>query len=237
MSTDQPDHVGPDQRMADEYRAARQRMTEIAATLSDADAERRVPACPDWNVRDLFSHVTGIAADLSAGRRPEGGDTQGWVDRQIEERRHRALAEVVAEWSDAGPRFEAMIAARPDRLWGLTYDTVVHEHDLRGAVGRPGARDSSGVHVAIELGLRLVELDLAKHELPAFGWIDEHGTQHVVGLGEPELTLRADAFEALRLLGSRRTLEQLRAADFVGDLERYLPGIVHMDLPAHDLGE
>jgi uncharacterized protein (TIGR03083 family) len=223
--------------MADEYRAARLRMQEIASTLSTELASRMVPACPEWSVHDLFSHVTGIAADLSAGRRPEGGDTQGWVDRQVAERRDRSVADVVAEWDEVGPQFEALIAARPDRLWGLTYDTVVHEHDLRNAVEQPGERDSSGVVLAAELGLRLVELDLAKHGLPAFRWIDDDGTEHVVGAGAPELTLRSSAFEALRLLGSRRTIEQLHAADFDGDLDRYLPGIVHMDLPSGELGE
>ena len=53
----------------------------------------------------------------------------------------------------------------------------------------------------------------------------------------PELTLTATPFEALRLLGSRRTIEQVRAADFEGDLDRYLPGLLHMDLPVDDLGE
>lgn len=226
-----------DDGTAAEYRNARLRMQEIAETLDAAELSRRVPACPDWSVHDLFSHVTGIAADLSSGRRPEGGDTQGWVDRQVAERRDRSIADVVAQWADVGPRFEEMIAARPDRLWGLTYDTVVHEHDLRGALGRPGARDSTGVQLAATLGLRLVEMDLVAHDLPAFRWVGDDGVEHVVGEGEPELTLRASAFEALRLLGSRRTMAQLRAADIDGDLERYVPGLVHMDLPASDLGE
>ena len=194
-----------------------------------------MPACPEWTVRDLISHVTGIASDLSAGRRPQG-DTQEWVDRQVEERRARSLSEIAAEWAEVAPAFEAMIEEHPRRYWGLTYDTVVHEHDLRNAVGRPGARDSSGVDLAAQLGLRLVALDLAKHGLPAFRAVID-GREHVVGEGAPELTLDASAFEALRVLGSRRTIEQVRAAAFTGDLDRYMPGIFHMDLPSTDLGE
>jgi uncharacterized protein (TIGR03083 family) len=223
--------------LANEYRNARERMSELAGGIDATMAALTVPACPDWSVADLFAHVAGIAADLSAGVRPEGGDTQAWVDRQVAERRGRPVADTVAEWNLAGPRFEAMIADRPDRLWGLTYDTVVHEHDLRNAIGAPGARDSTGVEVAAELGLRLVETDLAAKGLPAFCWIDDEGTERVVGEGAPELRLRASAFDALRLLGSRRTLDQLRAAGFDGDLDRYLAGLVHMDLPASDLGE
>jgi uncharacterized protein (TIGR03083 family) len=231
------DDAALEEPTAAEYRNARLRVQEVAAALDDGDAARIVPACPEWSVRDLLSHVTGIAVDLSNGRRPDNGDTQAWVDRQVEERRHRSISDIVAEWNDAGPRFEAMIASRPDRLWGLTYDTVVHEHDLRGALGRSDARDTSGVRFAARLGMRLVEADLAKHGLPGFRWIDDEGNEAIVGDGAPALTLRASAYHALRLLGSRRTLEQLRAADFDGDLDRYLPGIVHMDLPSGDLGE
>jgi uncharacterized protein (TIGR03083 family) len=224
-----------DVRLASEYRASRERMLEIATSLDETAAHRRVPACPAWTVRDLMSHVAGIASDLSTGRRPEG-ETQAWVDRQVAERSTRTLTEIASEWDEAGPAFEAMIEERPRRYWGLTYDTVVHEHDLRNAVGRPGARDSAGVEVAAELGLRLVALDLAKHGLPAFRAVID-GRERVVGDGQPELTLEASAFEALRLLGSRRTLEQVRAARFTGDLDRYLGGLFHMDLPTADLGE
>jgi hypothetical protein len=49
--------------------------------------------------------------------------------------------------------------------------------------------------------------------------------------------LTASAFDTLRLLGSRRTLAEMNAANFVGDLEMMLPGITHMDLPTTSLGE
>jgi hypothetical protein len=136
----------------------------------------------------------------------------------------------------SGPAFEAALAATPRRLWGLTYDTVVHEHDLRNAIDRPGERDSEGVRVAAELGLRLVKADLARAGLGAFRLVVD-GVEHAVGDGDVGLTLTATSFEALRLLGSRRTREEMESAAFVGDLDGYLAGIVHMDLPAVSLGE
>ena len=87
--------------------------------------------------------------------------------------------------------------------------------------------------MALALGLRLVQGDLDKHGLPAFRLVTDDGV-HVVGEGEVGLTLEASRFEALRLLGSRRTMDQLRSAAFTGDLDRYLPGLVHMALPAAD---
>lgn len=221
--------------LAAEYREARRRMSEIARTLSVADASANVAACPAWSVKDLLSHVTGIAVDLGSGNSPKG-DTQAWVDRQVAERSTRDVVTIVDEWNAAAPQFESMIEGAPAALWGLTYDLVVHEHDLRTAVGRPGERASHGVRVAAELGLRLVKGDLAKAGLPAFRAVID-GTEFVVGAGEPELELRASAFECLRLLGSRRTVDELRAADFSGDLDRYLSGLLHMDLPVRSLGE
>lgn len=227
-------HDDVDGRLADEYRRARQRMTALAGTL-DAGDPPAVPACPAWTVGELLAHVTGLASDLGAGRRPDG-DTQAWVDGQVAERRGRAPAAIAAEWDAAAPDFEALIAAKPHRWWGLVYDVLVHEHDLRGALGRPGERDGESVQVATVLGLRLVAADLAKQGLPAFRLVAD-GEEHVVGEGAAELTLEATPFEALRLLGSRRTIEQLRAASFTGDLDRYLPGLLHMDPPPHDLAE
>jgi len=124
----------------------------------------------------------------------------------------------------------------PKRLWTLTYDTVVHEHDLRAAVKKPGDRESEGVKISAVLGLKLVKGDLASKSLPAFRAIID-GIEHNVGVGEPALTLTASAFDTLRLLGSRRTLAEMKFANFVGNLEMMLPGITHMDLPATSLGE
>lgn len=221
--------------LAAEYRNARLRMQEIAGELGDDEVERVVDACPAWRVKDLFAHVTGIAVDLGSGNSP-AGETQAWVDRQVEERRNTPLAEVVEEWSRAAPRFEAMIEAAPAQLWGLTYDTVVHEHDLRAAVGRPGARESNGVEVAAELGLNLVKGDLARAGLPAVR-ITIDGREHLVGAGEPELSWSGSAFDCLRLLGSRRTADEMRRAGFVGDLDVFLTGLLHMELPVRSLGE
>lgn len=225
----------PGSVLAAEYRNARLRMQAISDELVDDEVESPVAACPAWSVKDLFSHVTGIAVDLGAGNSPKG-DTQAWVDRQVEERRNRPLSDVVDEWTRAAGGFESMIEAAPAQLWGLTYDTVVHEHDLRAAVGRPGARDSEGVKVAAELGLNLVKGDLARAGLPAVR-ISVDGHEHVVGNGEPELFWNGSAFECLRLLGSRRTAEEMSRAGFTGDLDRFLSGLVHMDLPVLSLGE
>jgi len=227
----------PDDVVARTYREAREQMLAIAGALDASQAASPVPACPAWTVHHLLAHVTGIAADLSAGRRPDG-DTQAWVDAQVEARRDHSLEQICAEWSEVGPVFEAMIDAKPQRLWGLAYDTVVHEHDLRNAVGLPGHRDASRVQTAALLGLRLVRSDLEAAGLPPVEIIID-GTVHGIGggPGAAEFVMRGSSFEMLRLLGSRRTRDEFTAADHDGDVERFLDGLVHMELPRVSLGE
>lgn len=223
------------ERLAAEYRRSRHRMTTLLDGTPDEQHALVVHACPAWSVHDLISHVTGIAVDLGAGRAPSG-DPQTWVDRQVEERRTRSIGDVISEWSTACESFEPMIAASPKAFWGLVYDLVVHEFDLRQALGDRNGRETDGVKIAAELGLRLVKGDLRKAGLGSL-LVEMDGETIRVGDGEIGLTLRTTPFECLRLLGSRRTQAELEAADFEGDLDRYLTALVHMDLPVRSLGE
>ncbi|MCU1502466.1 MAG: hypothetical protein JWM12_1820 [Ilumatobacteraceae bacterium] len=226
--------------LAREYGAARRRMTDLVVGADEVVAAQRVPACPDWTVHALCSHVTGIAADLVARRNP-GGDTQTWVDNQIRERAHRPLGEVLGEWEEVGPRFEELIERKPAGFSGLLYDLVAHEHDLRSAIGAPGARDTLGLLAAMEIERGLLERDLAAQGLPAVLLV-AGSQQFRAGDGEPGLSLdvgdRTDGvFELFRLLGSRRSRRQLEAYAWNGDLERFLPALAHMPLPEDDLSE
>jgi hypothetical protein len=90
--------------------------------------------------------------------------------------------------------------------------------------------------VAAELGLNLVKGDLARAGLPAIQ-ITFGGRDYLVGNGEPQLSWSGSAFDCLRLLGSRRTAEEMKQAGFVGDLEAFLAGLLHMELPVRSLGE
>ncbi len=224
-----------DQRLATGYGEARQRVRSLLEVVEEGAGRRKVPACPAWTVADLLAHVAGLAVGYGSGRVPEG-DHQGSLDRLVAERRASRVAEILDEWQGAGPRMEDAIAADPQRRWPLVYDVIAHEHDLRGALGRPGDRDDDAIRLGLQLGLRITERDLARHELPGIRVLAD-GVEFVAGADPIDLTLEASTFEAFRLLGSRRTLGETRAAAFTGDLDRYLPGLVHMQLPIHSLQE
>lgn len=231
--------------LAHEYRLARLRITDIVEDLitNSPEAERnRIPSCPAWTVHDLLAHVTGIASEIVAGN-PPGENSDAWVDALVEMRRGASLRQLVDEWNVSGPVFEALAANTKRLAVPLSYDTVVHEHDLRHAIKQPGARDSSGVVSAMHVGVWLMTNDLKRGGFGSVRFI-AGGRTWDCGEGDIRLSLDLDAeghrypvWELLRLTGSRRSRAQLLDHNWDGDVEAALPVLLHMDLPASDLDE
>lgn len=202
------------------YHETRLRMSELFRGLDpEVAATTRVACCPEWTVTDLAAHVTGVAADIMAGRL-EGVGTNPWTEIQVSTRQGRALPDLIDEWDTAGAALEAAFAGgtAPEQL---VFDTVTHEHDLRHAIGRPGAQD----HAAIEVGLGFVTQSWPRvagtYDVPplrvTFG-------DRVMVVGEdPEVSLHLSPFEVLRSLTGRRSLHQIRAYDWGTDPEPWLP--------------
>lgn len=223
---------------ADEYAACRGRVRALLADCDEADARTTVPSCPEWSVHDLCAHLTGVPAALVARDNPPPGDNQPWVDRQVADRADRSLAELLDEWDAVGPSFEQIMRKVPRAFGGLVYDAVAHEHDLRGALGRPGARDSDGVWASLEVLAGMVERDLAEHgPVPGTLRLQAGDRTWVLGSGDPAVSLATEPWELMRLLGSRRSRAQLLDAGWEGDVEPFLGALAHMPLPARDIVE
>jgi uncharacterized protein (TIGR03083 family) len=204
------------------YHQTRLRMTELIRGVDDpAVAGRPVPTCPEWTVSDLAAHVTGVATDIMAGRL-DGVGTDPWTAAQVERGRGRSLAELMDEWDEAGAALEAAFAGgnAPDQL---VFDTVTHEHDLRTALDRPGARDDAAVGVALRFVRDTWPLATAHLDVPPLR-IRSRDTELVVG-DDPDTTLELSAFEALRALTGRRSEAQIRALPWPAgdDATRWLP--------------
>jgi uncharacterized protein (TIGR03083 family) len=223
---------------ADEYAAARASVRQLLADVDDGAAATVVPSCPAWTVHDLCAHLVGVPASLVARDNPPPGDNQPWVDRQVAERSDRSVAELLDEWDAVGPTFEGLMRKLPHAFGGLVYDAVAHEHDLRGALGRPGARDAAGVHASLDVLVPMVERDLSAHgPTPGTLHLRAGDRQWVVGGGDPTVSLTTTPFELMRLLGSRRSREQILAAPWDGDVEPFLAALSHMPLPDRDIVE
>ncbi|MEZ5372955.1 MAG: maleylpyruvate isomerase family mycothiol-dependent enzyme [Microthrixaceae bacterium] len=222
------------ERWAEEYQAARLRTVALLDGISEADEQKIVPTCPAWSVRDLLSHVTGLAEELAAGRGP-AGDPQEWVDQIVTDRADVSVADQLEQYATTGPAFEALLRNVP-QLGQLVIDLVTHEHDFAGALGTRSDRSSSGIELVMWAKTGFVEKDLEANGLQAIRVI---GGDHTFdyGTGEVELEVRGGLWEMFRLTGGRRSMAQLLASDHDGDIERYAPGLVHNPLAETDIVE
>ncbi len=215
------------------YAAVRAR---IGAVLTDAGPdvdERLVPACPEWNVAQLTAHLAGTTAALAAGDRPTG-DVQAWVDAQIADRAGRGALENWAEWDSVGPAYERLLDENEAGYGSLLFDAIVHDDDLRAAVGRPPARDPDAVTYA--LGRVLSRADaVARKKGSGTLRLSCGGETRQIGEGEPVTTWEiADAWTAMRVLISRRSAAQLTALGMDESRQRWLD-VLPYALPTTDL--
>ena len=217
------------------YATVRARIGErLRAAGSTAD-DVRVPACPDWTVAQLVAHLAGTTAALVAHDLP-AGDAQSWVDAHVAARAGRSALENWHEWDAVGPAFEAMLVAK-QASGSLVYDAIVHEGDLDAALGFVATRDAAALGYA--LGRLAATLGRVARErgLGTLRVVGVGGEPIDIGIGEPVVTWQvADAWTALRALGSRRSAAQLAALGFTGDLVPWTK-VLPSELPTTDLVE
>ncbi|SDH66485.1 hypothetical protein SAMN05216377_13217 [Pseudonocardia oroxyli] len=113
-------------------------------------------------------------------------------------------------------------------------DAVIHEQDLRGALGTPGAEDTPGL-----AALRATLTERFAGRLPEDASLGLHGEAWSWTTGpEPRTVVRAPGFEPARGLISRRSAARLTSWTERGDLAPYLDAFAVLGaLPEHDLRE
>lgn len=196
------------------YRNARLQLTALAETLTDTQLATVLPGCPEWTVKDLYAHVAGGAADIVAGR-VEGAGSPAWTGRQVEERRDRPIADVLAEWATASSGLETMIAERQVGL-NIVFDLLTHEADVYEGLGL-GRPSSEGWEPTLQALAKYVTRGFSGEGtlVLRFGEATYRG-----GDGEPEIEPLVDSYELFRGLMSRRSRAQLLAWSWSGDAAR-----------------
>ncbi|MBB5871034.1 uncharacterized protein (TIGR03083 family) [Allocatelliglobosispora scoriae] len=133
--------------------------------------------CPQWSVGDIFAHIVGIEQWREAGGIPFTGPLQEWIDAPVEARRGRPRQEVLDELS-------ALVAARDEQCAALpveafapamgrmvptefalslrVFDLFTHEHDIRGAIGRPGSMGGRSAEIVRNLLLQSLPKTVVK---------------------------------------------------------------------------
>jgi uncharacterized protein (TIGR03083 family) len=204
-----------------------------------ADVLAPVPVCPGWSVHDVLAHHVGAVAGAAAGDLGEFGELdilEQWRDtevrrirdsltaHQVEERRLRDLPALVSEWrtatTDVLPllRGDTPVPATLPPFVGfmLIGDLVVHETDIRAALGLPRAMPSKALSLALVAYSFSLENRIRILGLPALV-LAYDGKERRIGEPPVGATLTADRHELVRVLAGRRTGEQILGLAWAGE--------------------
>ena len=216
-----------------EWGAAYERVRGLVSGIDAGQADTTVPACPGWSVRELLSHMIGLDVDVMRGDEPDDHNST-WTQRQVDERRDRPVSDLLEEWAEVAGPLQQWMRENTTRPLG---DIVIHEQDLRGALGVSGARGTDGLNALRD---RMVgAFATAVGGLPPVALVGEAWTWCSSGSpGEAAVLLRASDFDLTRALMSRRSESQLRSWTERGEVGAYLPAFAALgDLPVEDLAE
>lgn len=219
------------------YAATRRRVIDLVTRASEDELQRRVPACPDWRVRDVVAHLTGIAVDATKGEL-EGVGSPEWTQRQVDERNALSLDELLAEWNAAGEQIDGALEYFPKAVASMFVgDTVTHEHDIRLPLHRPGDRDAPAVTLAVDGYTRWFGRRLRESDLPSVT-VAAEGREWVAGKTEPAVEVEAPTtFDLLRALTGRRTRDEIASFTWSADPQPFLDVFSQYGMPAAPLGE
>lgn len=190
-------------------------------------ADLAVPACPGWNIRQVVAHLTGVAQDIVALNLEEKG-TGPWADAQVARLGGHDIDDLLDMWRQSLDVVRANLAFASDAgVCQLVFDTLTHEHDIRGALGE---RSSRAGDLAFKAALGFVttmgDQFIRRAQLPAL-WLSTP-TIGCVQLGDPHtarghVALKVSDFEALRTFGGRRSVGQLLELPWDGDPTTLMP--------------
>ncbi|MCU0311883.1 MAG: hypothetical protein MUE36_13180 [Acidimicrobiales bacterium] len=196
------------------YRAVRLRVTELLETGPPGDGSLPVPATPAWTVHDVLAHLVGITVG-AAGPVPPQGPDDDWTARQVEWGRGMTVPALLATWTERAEAFESGVD-RPQ----IVIDAVTHEHDLRGALGRPGSRDDDATRWASALLVKGISVPTSLVVRTESGDTPAR-TSGGDSDAEPVVVTTTD-FELLRWRMGRRSRRQMAAMDWSADPEPFL---------------
>lgn len=202
--------TAPEPDLAQLYHDTRERLSGLVLGLNDDELAAPVPTCPDWSVSDVMYHLLAGVEDVLAGRLT-GPPSDAETAAQVARHRGTPVPSVIQTWAGLAAPFEELI----DRatVWPAVLDLASHEQDIRGALGRPGARDSDVVRRGAE---RLVTL--LRPPVPIRVVCEDVEIRvgpHEAGL--PELVLRTTRFDAFRWRLGRRSRAQVLGYEWSAD--------------------
>ncbi|TCN33448.1 uncharacterized protein (TIGR03083 family) [Kribbella orskensis] len=200
---------------ADLYAATRARVTKAAQALTADQLTTRVPACPDWTVHNLISHLAGVAGDFVTGNL-DGAPRPPWTAVQVNARQDLPVDAILEEWAETGPTLEKLIrsGSTTHPLVCHPYvDAGTHEADLRGAIGT--GRPPREIWLAA-LDWMLPDPRPSDEAPGTLSIITPDGT-YQLGSGEPSAEVHTETYELFRAIFGRRSPSQIESWQWPAD--------------------
>jgi len=216
------------------YRETRLRLLDLAPALSDKQLSTVTPTCPDWTVKDVFAHLTGLASEVTRGRLEELGSSERTA-AQVNSRKDFTIEKVCEEWRFLGDSVDELIVEARRALTPLVVDAWTHEQDLSNAAGVQSGREGSGLFLTMNVVWRL-KGKIRQAGIPSLRVISGR-VDWVIGDTDPAAVLRLSEYEMARAFMARRSIDQLRSYSWEGDPEPYLPLIPYFEPPLYEIVE
>jgi hypothetical protein len=183
----------------------------------------------------VVAHLTGVAQDIDALNLEKKG-TGPWADAQVARLGGHRIDDLLDLWGQSLDSVSANLAFASDAgVCQLVFDTLTHEHDIRGALGQPGSRAGDlAFKAALGFVTTMGDQFIRQAELPALRLSTP--TIGSVQLGDPHtarcyVELSISDFETLRAFGGRRSIGQLLALPWLGNPTDLMPAFTDV-LPA-----
>ncbi len=218
--------VNDESDLAALYQQTKDRIVELVSA-PDASVEAAVATCPGWSVRDVLAHMAGVAQDWAAGRRA-APPTDAQTALQVARFDGCGVDDILRAWDEAAA---AIPLLAQEGIAPPLGDIIVHEHDIRDALGRPGERDSAAVQCVSDQLLRMLVTPVPVRV------IVEDGEYRCGPDADPVIDLKTTRFEALRWRTGRRSRRQLAAMAWSGDPAKLLDHLYMFGPAVTDLVE
>lgn len=202
----------PTSSIAHLYTVAQASCSALLRTLTAEELARPMPALPTWTVRDTISHVAGIPDDGINGRM-EGAPGEAWTAKQVERWRDTPIDELLDQWDTQTALFAQAIESTGEGRPPI--DCHAHEHDIRGALGRPGNRDHEIIAYVVPGMIRGTRLDRPFTVEFQDGTVMHGGAAD--SPGGPLVLRGVTQFEIFRARLGRRSRKQVEAYDWSDD--------------------
>ena len=212
------EHLLSTEQVCEAYTELRARVTEMMQSLTLEQAQAIVPHCPQWTVKDCLAHMIGVPEDVINGQM-EGVASEAWTNRQVQRHAEDSVSDLLSIWETNAPVFARILPNIPQPVISqFMFDQTTHEHDIRRAVSKPGARDTLAVAVAEGF----IRNSLAQQSDPAIAQLANH---------------KLTGFEYLRSLSGRRSRDQILRNGFdTKTIERFVKDSP-FDIPESDVSD